>query len=113
MSEAPDDTVQLLHSLGYIYGEYGHRQRALVMLLLAARMAPENTGVLSTLAHVLLLDREADEALKVIEHLERLDSGEPILRLMKSRALWIRGDRDEARRAFRDYVDSRVKDKAS
>jgi type III secretion protein Y len=113
VSTPSEDTVQLLHSLGYIYGEYGHRQRGIVLLLLAARIAPYDTKILSTLAHVLLLDKDAERAIQVIEQVERLDGGAPMLTLMKSRALWMSGNKDEARRAFRDYVDIRARNKAS
>jgi type III secretion protein Y len=107
VSERPEDSVQLLHSLGYMYGECGHTQRAIVLLLLAARLDPENPRILRTLANVYLRDNAADKALGVIEQLEQTDTDSPTLVLLKSKALWLRGEAEHARHIFRDFVDLR------
>ncbi len=109
MSESPNDTVQLLHSLGYLYGEYGHTQRSIVLLLLASRLDPENSAILYTLAHVFLRDKAAEDALTIIERIEQLGAETPVLTLLKSRALWIRGSKEDARRTFEDFIDLRTR----
>jgi type III secretion protein Y len=102
------DAAELLHALGYLYSHHGHTQRGLVLLLIAARIAPDNVGVLRTLAHGLIADGYGERALAVIDRLAALDADSPaILQLLKSRALWVSGDKVEARRCFREYVERR------
>jgi type III secretion protein Y len=103
-----DDAAELLHSLGYLYSHHGQTQRGLVLLLIAARIAPGNVGILRTLAHGLIADGYGERALAVIERLARLEpDASPILQLLKSRALWASGEKLEARRCFREYLERR------
>ena len=103
------ETAELLHSLGYLYAHHGQTQRGLVLLLIAARIAPSDVGVLRTLAFALIADGHGERALAVIERLASLEpSFSPTLQLLKSRALWASGDEIEARRCFRSYVEARA-----
>jgi type III secretion protein Y len=100
-----DDTVQLLHAVGYTYGRHGQTRRAIAMLLVAARLTPDNVGVLRTLAHAFLLDGSPQRAMAVIEQLRSMqDADHPALDLLASRALWACGRKIEARRALRQYL---------
>jgi hypothetical protein len=102
------DPVQLLHLLGYLYSQHGETKRGIVMLLIAARVAPGNIRVWRTLAHAFLVDGAPNRAIAVIEHLRRLkDDDHPALDLLMSRALWACGRRIEARRSFRDFLARR------
>jgi type III secretion protein Y len=97
--------VQLLHVLGYIYGCHGQAKRGAAYLLIAAQLSPRNAGVLRTLAHLLILDGEADKALATIARLETLEGMDhPALALLKSRALLAAGRKTEARNAFREFL---------
>lgn len=107
MSDRSQDEVQLLHSLGYMYGEFGHTQRAIVLLLLASQLDPQNTRILRTLANVYLRDKAADNAMGIIEQLEKIEGDSPTLVLLKSKALWLRGETEQARHIFRDFIDLR------
>jgi type III secretion protein Y len=99
------DTVQLLHVLGYLYGCHGQAKRGAAYLLIAAQISPANSAVLRTLAHVLLLDGEAEKALATIAKLETLDGMDhPTLSLLKSRALLAAGRTAEARSEFRGFL---------
>jgi type III secretion protein Y len=103
-----EQTVQLLHSLGYIYGCHGHTKRALVLLLIAARFAPDDVGVLRTLAHAFLLDGAPDRAASVIDRLRGMQGADhPTVDLLASHALWATGRAIEARRTFREFLDRR------
>jgi len=103
-----EQIVQLLHSLGYIYGCHGQTKRALVLLLIAARLAPDNAGVLRTLAHGFLLDGAPERATAVIDRLRQMPAAEdPMVDLLASHALWASGREGEARRAFRAFLDHR------
>jgi type III secretion protein Y len=107
---APIDSapVQLLHLLGYLYGQHGETKRGLVLLLIAARLAPDNVGIWRTLAHSFLADGAPDRTIAVIERLRLMDdSGDPALDLLMGRALWACGRRIEARRSFRDFLARR------
>jgi type III secretion protein Y len=97
-----------LHVLGYLYGRHGQVKRGTAYLLIAAQLAPGNVDILRTLAHLLVLDGEADKALATIERLETLEGMDhPTLALLKSRALLAAGRRSEARHSFRDFLAQR------
>ncbi len=100
--------AQLLHLLGYLYGQHGERKRGLVLLLIAARLAPDNVGIWRTLAHSFLADGAPEQTIAVIERLRLMDeSDDPVVDLLMGRALWACGRRVEARRAFRDFLARR------
>jgi len=102
------ETAELLHSLGYLYAHHGQTQRGLVLLLIAARIAPNDVGVLRTLAFALIAGGHGERALAVIDRIASLEPDSPAtLQLLKSRALWVSGDKIEARRCFRSYVEAR------
>jgi type III secretion protein Y len=98
------NTLQLLHALGYIYGNHGHTKRALVLQLLASRIEPENRSVLRTLAYTFLNDGSPEHALAVIARLRALNEDDPSLDLLQSRALWHAGQRSDAHRFFQHFV---------
>jgi type III secretion protein Y len=100
-----DDTVQVLHAAGYLYGRHGQSRRAIAMLLIAARLAPDDIGVLRTLAHAFLIDGSPHQAIAVIDRLRSMPGADhPVLDLLASRALWACGREVEARSALRDYL---------
>ncbi len=103
------DTVQLMHMLGYLYGCHGQAKRGAAYLLIAAQLAPEDAGVLRTLAHLLILDGEPEKALAAIGKLETIDGDDhPGLTLLKSRALLAAGRPSEARQSFRRFLDNQM-----
>ncbi|WP_292180060.1 hypothetical protein [Mesorhizobium sp.] len=100
--------MHLLHVLGYLYGCHGQAKRGAAYLLIAAQLAPGNAGVLRTLAHLLILDGEAEKALATIARLETLDGMDhPALALLKSRALLVAGRKTEARSALLSFLSQR------
>ena len=100
--------VKLLHALGYLYGQQGETKRGLVLLLLAARLAPDDVGILRTLAHAFMLDGAPERAIAVIERLRSMrEADHPMLDLMLGRALWACGRQAEARRSFHDFLELR------
>ena len=102
------DASELLHALGYLYSNHGQTQRGLVLLLIAARIAPNDPAILRTLAHALTADGYGERALAVLDRLAALEHEHPsTLQLLRSRALWASGDKVEARRCFRQYVETR------
>jgi type III secretion protein Y len=104
-----DGPVQLLHVLGHLYSKHGHTRRGVVMLLIAARLAPGNAGVWRTLAHAFLADGAPERTIAAIGRLRTMgESDHPALDLLMSRALWACGRRIEARSAFRDYLTRRA-----
>ena len=108
LSSQSESAMRLLHALGYLYGCHGQTKRALVLQLIAARLAPHDAGILRSLAYTFLMDGAPDRALAVIDRLRTMEGGDhPALDLLKSRALWEAGNRIEARRVFRDFVERR------
>lgn len=107
MTASVDEQVRLLHMLGFLYGQHGQGRRGLVLLLLAARLAPENPDILRTLTHILLVNDSPDRALAVIDRLEGLGEDTPALTLLKARALWGVGREMDARQTFREFLTQR------
>jgi len=102
-------SVQLLHALGYLYGQHGETKRGLVLLLIAARLAPDDVGILRTLAHAFLADGAPDRTIAVINRLRAMEEADhPVLDLLMGRALWASGRPIEARRSFRDFLERRA-----
>jgi Flp pilus assembly protein TadD len=108
MTNRTDHAVELLHALGYHYGENGESKRALALLAVAVQLAPGHIEVLRTLAHAFVIDGDPDRALFVIDRLRKLAGGDnPMLDLLASHALWSAGRALDARRSFRDFLDRR------
>ena len=105
MTTLVDDAVHMLHAVGYLYGHHGQTKRAVVLLLIAARLAPDDVGVLRTLAYAFLIDGSPHRAIAVVDQLRSMREGEhPVLDLLACRALWACGRHNEARLAYRAYV---------
>jgi type III secretion protein Y len=108
LSSKSENAMRLLHALGYLYGRHGQTKRALVLQLMAARLAPNDAAILRSLAYTFLMDGAPDRALAVIERLRGMEDGDhPALDLLRSRALWESGNEIEARRVFRDFIERR------
>ena len=105
------DQLDLLHALAFLYLRHGQNRRALTLALLAARDAPDDVGILRTLAFAFLANDAPGEALEVIERLEKLDfasGADNMRRLLKARALLRAGRRVEAKAVFRRFVETRM-----
>jgi type III secretion protein Y len=104
-----DGPAELLHILGHLYTRHGATRRGVVMLLMAARLAPDNAGVWRSLACAFLADGAPERTIAVIGRLREMgEPDHPALDLLMSRALWACGRRVEARRCFRDFLVNRV-----
>lgn len=102
------DAADLLHALGFLYAQHGQERRGLALLLIAARVAPDDPGVLRSLAAAFVETGAGDRALAAIDRVAELEGGvSRTLALLRCRALWASGQRIEARQAFRDYVTVR------
>jgi type III secretion protein Y len=105
MSDVAGQAVELLHTLGHLYGRHGQIKRGLALLVVAARLAPDDVGVLRTLADAFLTDGSPRRAITVLKRLRQLPGGDhPVVALLESRALWAAGDTRAARMAFRDFL---------
>ena len=100
------DRRELLLALGWLYLRCGHHRRGLILILLAANAAPEDQAVQRMLAWAFIVNGSGREALAAVERLEAADpdADQPPLRLLRSRALWLMGRHQEARRCFADFV---------
>ncbi|CAM0555102.1 tetratricopeptide repeat protein [Vreelandella titanicae] len=108
MSDTADrDAVDLLHLMGHLYLKSGQVQRGLVLLLIATRMAPNHTGVLQALCQGFLASGNGQRALNVLDRLEAAGQQDNAMQLLRSRAHWINGERDTARRLWREYLERR------
>ncbi|MEZ5932770.1 MAG: hypothetical protein R3F54_12575 [Alphaproteobacteria bacterium] len=104
------DQQDLLQALAFLYLRHGQNRRALTLILLAARHAPDDIGILRTLAYAFVANDAPDEALEVIERLEKLDfagDADRMRHLLKARALLHAGRRVEAKAVFRQFVELR------
>lgn len=101
------DCVDLLKGMGELYRRGGQPQRALVMLLIAVRLAPADTALLRNLVMAFTDSGQADRALAALDQLVELEGESPSLSLLRSRALWRGGRKDEARLCFKRYLTAR------
>ncbi|EPC00823.1 hypothetical protein L861_13615 [Litchfieldella anticariensis FP35 = DSM 16096] len=101
------NAADLLHMLGHLYIKSGSRKRGLVLLLLAAQIAPAHPGILHTLTQAFIVTGDTQRALETVGHLEHLQGPSPTFSLLRSRALWVAGHHGDARHYFRDYVQRR------
>ena len=103
----------LLCTLSYVYLACGQPGRALALLRLVARNAENDVGLLRVLAYALIAAEDGAGAMQIIERLEELDRGAnaraPLL-LMRSHALRLIGQIDEARECFRTFTITRLHD---
>lgn len=107
MNDSDRNAADLLHMLGHLYAKSGDHKRGLVLLLLAAHIAPAHPGILHTLTRAFIAVGDARRALNAIDRLEQLQGPSPTLMLLKSRALWSEGREDDARHCFREYLQRR------
>lgn len=107
MRDGDQGAAELMHMMGHLYLKSGEAKRGLVLLLIAAHIAPDHAGILHTLTRAFIAVGETPRALDAIERLERLQGASPGLMLLQSRVLWVAGQKDEARRRFRDYLQQR------
>ena len=105
--QARTDSVELLKGLGDLYRRGGQPQRALVMLLIAVQLAPEDRALLRHLAMAFTDSGDATRALNAIDRLIALEGESTGLLLMRSHALWRGARRDEARQCFKRYLIAR------
>jgi type III secretion protein Y len=102
------EIAQLLHILGHGYSGHGQTKRAIVLLVMATWLVPDDPRVLRTLAYAFLLDGEPEKALTVIEKLSTIEGDDhPALSLLRSRALKAAGREEEAEEAFSQYIERR------
>jgi hypothetical protein len=109
------DQQDLLQALAYLYLRHGQNRRALTLALLVGRAAPEHVGVLRLLAFAFIANDAPEEALEIIDRLERADFAAGANRmhhLLRARALLHAGRRVEARAVFRQFVDARKRERA-
>lgn len=101
------DCVELLKGMGELYRRSGQAQRALVMLLIAAQMAPDDTALLRNLAMAFTDSGDAERALNVLDRLVDHEGESSGLLLLRSRALWRGARKEEARQCFKRYLTAR------
>ncbi|MGI4838064.1 MAG: hypothetical protein ACRYF9_10640 [Janthinobacterium lividum] len=98
------DSIELLKGMGQRYRRSGQAQRALVMLLIAAHLAPDDGPLLHSLALAFTDSGDSARALAALDRLQRLEGESAPLLLLRSRALWRAAQRDEARQCFKHYL---------
>ncbi|RXH38724.1 histidine kinase [Bradyrhizobium nanningense] len=100
----------LLCVLSYIYLSCGQSAKSLALLRLVAHEESQDIGLLRILTYALISERRGDEALSVLDRLDKLDdepSSSMPLMLMRSHALRHAGRMTEAQATFKRYVSLR------
>jgi type III secretion protein Y len=96
----PRDCAQWLHSRGQLYARSGQERRGLTYLLMAYRISPDDMGILRSLIALFTQSGDGRRALNALDYLISLEGDQPSHPLLRSRALWVSGDRDAARECF-------------
>ncbi|MFB0874361.1 MULTISPECIES: hypothetical protein [unclassified Sphingobium] len=100
--------VTLLHATGYLCLRAGNRKRALALLLIAQRVAPDDPALLRALAGAFIANDAPRQAIGAIERLARIEGRTPDgVGVLLAHALWSAGDVVAARTMFRQYLASR------
>ncbi|WP_226478591.1 type III secretion protein [Pseudomonas sp. MWU16-30323] len=107
MSRNNDDAVQLLKGIGELYRRNGQSQRALVMLLIAVSVAPDDGLLLRSLVLAFTDSGDFTRALAALDRLVVLEGESASLLLLRARALWYGERKDEARQCFKRYLAAR------
>lgn len=107
MNRQEQDCVDLLKGMGELYRRSGQSQRALVLLLIAVQMTPGDTALLRNLVMAFTDSGQAERALSALDRLVELEGESSGLWLLRSRALWSGGRKDEARQCFKRYLTAR------
>ena len=107
MSRRDREGVELLKGLADLYRRGGQPPRALVLLLIAAHVAPEDGALLSRLALLFIETDDASRALNALDRLVALQGESASSLLLRSRALWLGADHDAARQCFKRYLAAR------
>ena len=106
-SREEQDSIELLKGMGELYRRSGQSQRALVMLLIAVQMAPNDTSLLRSLVMAFTDSGQSDRALAALDRLLEREGESPGLLLLRSRALWSGARKEEARQCFKHYLIAR------
>lgn len=101
------ESLDLLKGLGDLYRRSGQPQRALVMLLIAVQMAPNDGPLLRQLAMAFTDSGDAGRALNALDRAVALEGESAALLLLRSHALWRSARKDEARQCFKRYLAAR------
>ncbi|MEZ5824757.1 MAG: hypothetical protein R3C97_08470 [Geminicoccaceae bacterium] len=105
------EQVEVINSLAHMYRANGYAGRALVLLLVAQELDPEDSGVQLNLAHVLFLNGKLHEALTVLERFlavnrEILAADDPV-HLLHARILWALDRKERSRTIFHAFAQAR------
>lgn len=97
------DAAKLLQGLGDLYLRVGQGPRALVLLLLAVQLNPDDPVLLARLAAAFVTNGDGQRALHTLDRLHGLQGESASGLLLRSRALWSNGQHNEARACFARY----------
>jgi type III secretion protein Y len=104
MSRRDQEGVVLLKGLADLYRRGGQASRALGLLLIAVHVAPADGALLSRLALLFIDTGDSQRALNCLDQLVALQGESASSLLLRSRALWLDADKDEARACFKRYL---------
>ncbi|APG93806.1 hypothetical protein [Sinorhizobium americanum] len=110
MTQRNADSLEFLHALGSLYCRAGHHERGMVFLLLAAKMAPDDTAVLHSLAEAFAETGAGPRAIAAIDRIEDISEAIDLalLQRLRSKAQWFSGEKHRAREAFEAYLRARA-----
>ncbi len=80
----------------------------MVLLLLAATIAPDDAAVLRSLVEIFIEQGDGERALATIQKIGEIEGTTRDLQVLTSRALWANGDIPSARRTFQEHMKSRT-----
>lgn len=102
------DAAHLLQGLGDLYLRVGQAPRALVLLLLAVQIDPDDGALLRRLVAAFTATGDGARALLTLDRLQVLEGESPTGLLLRSRALWRAGQPAAARECFARYRRARL-----
>ena len=96
-----------LSILGYLYYRMGRLDNAATVFAALDKLAPEGMDAISRRAAATLAAIETEKALQLLHRVmdgQTLSTRHAALHLLRARALWQQGRKDEARAAVNEYL---------
>lgn len=103
-----NDSASFLHGVGVLYWRGGNKDKGMIFMLLATKIAPNDTDILRSLVTMYVEQGDGERALATIQKIAELEGDAAELQALKSQALWVNGDVPAARRMFQEYLSKRT-----
>ena len=108
LSDAPDEHIEMMDLLSYIYLRHGFPDKAAVLLAARQELEPDDPKTLLSLALAQVRSGKPDRALVTLEQLAMVGVVDASFHLVRAQAFHALGQKSESATAMRAYVALRA-----